>query len=176
MKIVRQPQIEAVFFDLLQSEVVMARKSAFVKISGDLHDSPAVMEWIRGLAQEYFVVICVGGGTQITRALKERGMGNGVFGPLGRELETFAQRQVARDVLEENQVSVQDALADQNIHAITIIPVLDCGSVLCHVNGDIHIRAAYLGFDVLYVVTTPERAEAKKKDFAGLPKIQIISF
>lgn len=154
----------------------MSRKSAFVKISGDLHDSPEVMEWIRGLTEEYFVVICVGGGTQITQALAERGLGNGTFGPLGRELESFAQRQLARDVLENNQAEVQNALAEQGIHATVVIPVLDCGSVLCHVNGDMYVRAAYLGFDALYVITAPERAEAKQKDFADLPKVQVVAF
>lgn len=71
---------------------------------------------------------------------------------------------------------MQDLLAEQGIHATVVIPVWDCGSVLCHINGDLFVRAAYLGFNELYVVTTPERLEAKQKEFADLPKVRVVGF
>jgi len=57
-----------------------------------------------------------------------------------------------------------------------IIPVLDIGSVLCHVNGDIFALTAYQGFDKIYILTLQSREEQKKKELAMYPKISVISF
>lgn len=109
------------------------------------------------------------------QAFQERGFPI-VFGPLGRETKTFEERQLARDVLEENQSVIQDLLAEHGITATVIIPVRDIGSVLCHSNGDILTREAYHGFDRLYILTLAERVKSKKKEFESLPKIEIIGF
>lgn len=151
----------------------MSRKNCFVKISGDmLRDE--VLEWIRELNREYFVVMCVGGGTQINDAFAKVGLPVGKFGPLGRETQTFRERQLARDVLEENQTEIQDRLAVLGVHVSVVIPVLDIGTVLCHVNGDQFTLAAYLGFDVLYVVTTFDRIEEKRETYAPYPKVKVV--
>lgn len=153
------------------------RKTAFVKVSGDVCTSELFLEFIRKLTGKYFTVISVGGGTQISERLSKAGYteNNGwKFGTLGRELINFKVRQIARDVLEENQADLQDLLAKQNIVATVTIPVLDIGSVLCHVNGDHMLMAAYLGFDRLVVVTTPDRVKTKEEQFCQLPKIKVI--
>lgn len=152
-----------------------AQKTAFVKVSGDLVKKPEVIEWIKKLTRNFFTVICVGGGTQISAEFQKRGWPVR-FGPLGRETESFAQRQLARDVLEKNQLAVQDLLASRGIAAAVIIPVLDIGSVLCPVNGDIFVRLVYLGFDRLHVLTYESRAGKKQKYFRDLPKVQVIGF
>jgi len=154
----------------------MSRKSVFVKVSGDLCLLPEFVARIEKIAREYFVVICVGGGTQINKGFEKAGIALEEYGPLGRETKTFEERQLARDILEVNQARLQDHLAKEKITATVIIPVLDIGSVLCHVNGDQMVRTCYLGFDHLFVMTTPDRLEQKKKDFAGLPKVQVLSF
>lgn len=151
------------------------RKTAFVKISGDLIHMDAILEWIRNLTRDYFVVVCTGGGSQISETLDARGL-KSHFGPLGRELDSFVSRQIARDVLEENQAAVQDLLASKGIPAVVIIPVLDIGSVLCHVNGDVYTTAAYLGFDRVIIMTTREREEKKRAETAHLSKIEVIGF
>ena len=133
------------------------------------------MEWIRELSRIYFVVICVGGGTQIKEAFAKAGFPDSAYGPLGRETKSFAERQLARDVLEHNQATLQDRLSEEKIPALVVIPVLDIGNVLCHVNGDQFVLTAYLGYDSVYVVTLPEREAKKRKDFAPYPKIQVIS-
>lgn len=78
-------------------------------------------------------------------------------------------------VLEMNQIALQDLLAKEHVFAAVEIPIVAIGTVLCPVNGDQMVRAAYSGFDGLYVVTTTaERAKAKKSMFAGLPKVTIL--
>lgn len=153
----------------------MSRKNCLIKLSGDCLKG-SVLEWIRELSSTHFVVICVGGGTQIKEAFAKAGFPDSAYGPLGRETKTFSERQLARDVLERNQAEVQDLLAEVGIHAVVVIPVLEIGNVLCHVNGDQFVLTAYLGFDELYVVTTSER-EAKKKEFFALyEKVKVVSF
>ncbi len=120
--------------------------------------------------------MCVGGGTQINEAFAEAGLPVGKFGPLGRETAGLKEKQLARDTLEKNQAEIQDRLADMGVHASVVIPVIEIGTVLCHVNGDQFILSAYHGFDILYVVTTDERLEKKKAFFTPYNKIQVIGF
>ena len=108
----------------------MSRKTAFVKVSGDLVLRDDVIAWLKWQSEteHYFLVICIGGGSQINDAFKSKGYPV-EFGPLGRETKTFEERQLARDILETNQAEIQDLLAEQGIQATVIIPVLDIGSV-----------------------------------------------
>lgn len=151
------------------------RKTAFVKVSGDLVSRADAIAWIKKLSKDHFTVICTGGGTHISEEFKKHGH-EIKFGPLGRETDTFEMRQLARDVLEKNQTKIQDLLAKNKISATVIIPVVDIGSVLCHINGDVFVRAAYLGFDKLFILTYNDRADAKQKEFKKLPKIKVIGF
>lgn len=153
----------------------MPRKNCFVKISGDIL-SDDVLEWIKTLSQEYFVVVCVGGGTQINEAFKKAGLPVGDFGPLGRETNSFQERRLAQNILEINQTEIQDRLNAIGVRVNVVIPILNIGTVLCHVNGDQFVLTAYLGFDVLYIVTTKDRVAEKKKFFSPYPKIQVVGF
>lgn len=152
------------------------RKSAFVKVTGDLLEHPKVLKWLRRLAGQFHVVICTGGGTQINDALEKAGYVLSKHGPLGRELQTFAERQLARNVLEQNKAQLEDRLARDNIHAHVVIPVLEIGGVLCHVNGDTYLQTAYIGFDMLFVVTTKDRESGKADAFKHLSKVRVRSF
>lgn len=98
------------------------------------------------------------------------------------------QKQLARDILEKNQASIQDMLDERGVSARVIIPVLDIATVLCHVNGDIEILAAYNGFDRIFVLTLKNNVEKKKLwlekladsfrhiDSGKLHKIEVIGF
>src|SRR3989344_4712810 len=142
----------------------MSKRNCFVKISGDtINDN--VLKWIKGLSEEYFVVVCAGGGTQINKAFTEAGLSVGKFGPLGRETASLEEKQLARDILEKNQVEIQNRLYDLGVSASVVIPVIEIGSVLCHVNGDHFAISVYHGFDILYIVTTNDRLEKKKEFF-----------
>ncbi len=139
----------------------MAKPNAFVKLSGNLLDNPAVILWLRELTKAYYVAICIGGGEQINKAFEQAGYPV-KFGPMGRVTSTLAQRQLARNVLEQNQALVQDLLDDHGISARAIVPVDNIGGVLCHVNGDVMLLAAYNGYDKLYMLTTEARVEKKR--------------
>jgi hypothetical protein len=165
----------------------MVKPSAFVKMSGSLVKNPAVIGWLKWLGEIYFVVVCIGGGEQINKAFKERGWPIN-FGPLGRITLTVEEKRLARDVLEQNQDVVQDQLDAAGVHARVIIPVEDIGGVLCHVNGDVLLLAAYLGFDKLFILTAESQVETKKlwlKDVVkvfeaiekgDLDKIEVVGF
>lgn len=150
-------------------------KNCLIKISGDLTTPPEkLIEFIRQISNDFFVVICLGGGTQINKAFENKGF-EIKFGPLGRETNNLEQRQLARDILEINQAKFQDVLQKAGVHAAVVIPAIEVGTVLCHVNGDQYVLAAYNGFDSIFIVTLYERLEAKKKDFIAYPKIEVIS-
>ena len=125
------------------------RKNCFVKISGGMLDNKEVLNLIKELRQEYFVVICVGGGEQINEAFNKANIPI-EFGPLGRILDTLEKKQLARNILEKNQAKIQDGLSSLGINISVEIPVIYFGTVLCHVNGDMSVLAAYNGFDQLY--------------------------
>lgn len=153
----------------------MSRQNCFVKISGDMLNDDTI-QLIETLSKEYFVVVCVGGGTQINNAFREAGHPVEKFGPLGRETKTLEQKQLARDVLEDNQAQIQDRLADRGVYASVVIPVIEVGTVLCHVNGDQYVLAAYHGFDKLCVVTEKSKVNEKKKFFSNFEKIKVVGF
>jgi hypothetical protein len=134
------------------------------------------VEWISGLSQTAYVVVCVGGGTQINEEFAQRGFPVTEHGPLGRETETFEQRQIARDILEKNAAALEDLLSAKGIHVRVEIPVLNFGGVLCHVNGDLMVRAVYLGYDEVIILTTPDRYDEKRAAFAELPKVHVFCF
>lgn len=155
------------------------RQNCLVKITGDMLDEYglfAIEQLTQRLNTQFFVVLCIGGGTQITQELAKAGLDKGTFGPLGREINSFEGRQLARDVLERNQAQLQDHLASEGIHVSVVVPVLDVGTVLCHINGDQFVLAAYHGFDAVYILTKRERMEEKKKFFAPYQKVNVLGY
>ncbi len=141
------------------------RKTMLVKASGDVCASDTFLNFIQQKAVGYFIVIVVGGGTQISERLNSAGYTENKgwkFGHLGRELIDFKARQIARDVLEENQAELQDLLADKEINATVTIPVLDISSVLCHVNGDQMLLTHTLG--LIDLSSLPLQNEPPKRE------------
>ncbi len=167
----------------------MARKTALVKLSGDLINRADVLAWLHELSNDYYIVVLCGGGVQINVEFEGRGFGKN-YKTLGRETRSFEERQLARDILERNQAEIQDLLAEKHIPAVVLIPVLDIGSVLCHVNGDIFVLTAYLGYDKLFILTLEGRMAAKNQQLRGIwaafgggkyneefpPKIDVVGF
>lgn len=139
----------------------MAKPNAFVKISGNLIAKEKVLKWLKELSKEYFVAICIGGGEQINAIFKKKGL-DIKFGPLGRITETLEKRQISRNILEINQARIQDLLDERGINARVFIPVLNIASVLCHVNGDVEILAAYNGYNKLYILTSNDKVTEKR--------------
>lgn len=137
------------------------RKNAFVKVSGNLLGKREVIEWLRKVSKNYFIVICIGGGEQINEAFRKKDFSI-KFGPLGRITKSLEEKQFARDILERNQTLVQDLIDGEGISAQVVIPIRDIASVLCHENGDLMILSAYNGFDKCFILTLKERVVKKK--------------
>jgi len=157
-------------------------KNCLVKVSGDLVSRRGINVRLQHLLFEitvsegYHAIVCVGGGTQINKAFKRAGVKLEKFGPFGRETKGLKDRQLARDILEINQAHMQDWLQRGNISAGVVIPVITCGSVLCHVNGDQYVFSVYNGFDKIYIATKEDRVEKKIEQFKDYPKIEVIGF
>jgi len=154
----------------------MGRKNCLIKISGDEIDNDKVLAWLKKLSLKYFVAVCIGGGTQINKAFKEAGLPVRKFGPLGRATPTFEERLLAHNILAKNQSEVQDCLADLGIYVAVEIPVRYIATVLCHENGDQYVLSAYHGYDLIWVVTKPERIKEKAIFFKPYKKIKVIGF
>lgn len=153
----------------------MSRRNIFVEVSGDEFYRPAFLKWIKKLAKNAWVVIGVGGGTQINKEFARLGFPVKKHGPMGRETKTFKQRQAQRDVVEKNQAKLQDYLAKNDVYAAVELPFLIIGTVLCPQNGDQMVRITYIGYDEIYRVTTDyKRAEKKAIMFVNLPKVKVL--
>jgi hypothetical protein len=165
----------------------VAKPNVLVKISGNLLVNQDVLDWLRQLSGHYSLVVVPGGGGDINKAFKERGF-EIKFCPLGRVTKSLEERQVARDVLEKNQALMQDLLDENGIEARVEIPVRTFGTVLCHENGDILVLSVYNGFDSIYILTSKNTVEAKRRwleqlavcfqhiEKGELNKIEVIGF
>lgn len=128
------------------------KKNILVKISGDLVNNRKALKFIQELTKKYYVVVIVGGGTQISKRLKKAGyetkFKNGI-----RIHPDLRSRKIARDVLEEIEAKVQDKL----IGALVITPYLYIGRVLCHINGDELFDILAPSFDKAFCLTLKNR-------------------
>ncbi len=131
--------------------------NVLIKISGDLINKDGTYRFIREHSMNAFVVVLVGGGSDITDFLRENGSNSRFVDGTGRFIEDFEARQEARNILERNQHYVQDKLVEMGINAVVEIPVRYVGGVLCHENGDNMATAISINFSRTYVLTLPER-------------------
>ena len=156
----------------------MAQEEALVKISGDLLQREDVWMWIKEISQRYLLTIVIGGGTQISKALKAAGF---CFmfhdDDRGREILSDEGKQLAERILERNREEVVQKLADLHIHAYVHIPLLytDTGHIV-HINGDWYAKIFQVGYDKTYVLTLESRQEEKEKSFEDYSKVQIKAF
>jgi len=143
------------------------KKNILIKISGDLVDNQKAIDFVKKLTKKYYVVVIVGGGTQISKQLKRAGykikFENGI-----RIHSDLKSRKIARDVLEEIETRVQDKL----IGALVITPYLYIGRVLCHINGDEFFDILSPSFDKAYCLTL----KGRKKSFKHKKYIKIKEF
>lgn len=146
-------------------------KNILIKGSGDVVDKEEFLSFVRERAQNNYVVVICGGGTQVSDALKRAGY-EIHYNEHGRVTQSWEERKIARDVLELEEKGLQDKLIGTGAHVIA--PVLKAGSVLCHINADNLVKAYYLGFEEIYVFTLNDRLAAKQKVFAQHPKVQVM--
>lgn len=148
------------------------RQNVLIKISGDLVKDERTLNFIAERARGNFVVVISGGGTEISEELKAAGI-KFEFGPAGR-ITDYAGRQIARDILERHQAQLQDEFITRGINVVVVIPVIEIGTVLCHINGDDFLKLGYNSFDALYCFTRLEKIQDKENVFREYPKIRVI--
>ena len=150
------------------------RKNILIKVSGDLVEKEETLEFIKAKTKDGYVVVVCGGGTAIGEALKKQGI-ESKFGPAGRMVSDFRGRQIARNILENHQVELQDRFNVLSINVLVEIPVVYIGGVLCHINGDDFLKSvAYNSYDELYCLTEKGKVQKKKEIFNKYPKIETI--
>ena len=153
----------------------MKKQNIFVKVSGDLFNSPDFLKELKVIElHSLYLAICVGGGTQINAALVQAGFELGEHGPLGRGLRTTEERRIAKGVLYKNCTELKNLLDTASVTAELLVPIFESGPVMCHVNGDQYVRTMYNGFDRLYIFTTNDRVAKKVREFENLPKVRIV--
>lgn len=150
----------------------------FVKVSGDVFRNPWFLKWAADLGGNTYNVVCVGGGTQIDNEFKRYGFPI-KRGPLGREFENpnkHKQIQVARKVLKTNAAELERLLTCYRAYLRVIIPFLEIGGQDSPLDGDEMVRAAYIKYDRLFIVTTEDRVSAKLAKFPKLEfqKIEVL--
>lgn len=146
-------------------------KNVLIKVSGDVVEKGGVLDFIADKARENYVVVVCGAGTKIGAAPEERGH-EVKFNRHGRVTESFEERRIVRNVLEQEQKKLQDKLVGTGANVVA--PIIEMASVLCHINGDAYVRAGYLGFEEIYVFTLKDRVEAKMEVFEGFSKVEVV--
>ena len=139
----------------------MVKPNVCVFISGDLIQREDAIKELKKYHDDYSVAICTGGGKQINQAFKERGF-EVDFGPLGRNTKTLEERQLARDILEQNQARIQDLLDEHKVHARVFIPVWNIADVLCPMGKEVMLLATYIGYDLVLIFTFESRVREKE--------------
>ena len=148
-------------------------RNVLIKGSGDVTDSQEFFDFAVEKAINNQVLVICGGGTKINLALKSAGY-EVRFDELGcRITETWDERMIMRNVLEREEKSLQDKFVGKGVMVEAPI-IYSSNKVLCPINGDDLVWAYRIGFDEIYIYTTKDRIEVKKKKFLKIPKAEII--
>lgn len=147
-------------------------KNVLIKVSGDVSGDQSFVDFVTKEAKENYTVVICGAGTKISEALRDAGHDIKFSDSHGRVTETWEERQIVRKVLEEEERKLQDVFVGKGV--IVEAPMISVGRVLCPINGDNYVKAAYLGFDETYVFTLKDRAKVKEEVFENFPKVKII--
>ena len=142
-----------------------------VKVSGDLVVAETFYNWLSSTitSLDKVVVLC-GGGSAITEALKENDISFS-FGPGGREIESEKGRRLALQVLQKQKVIIEEKLQEKGMKADVLIPVIEVGRRIYHINGDSYAISLYPNFDKIFIVTL----EGRTKFFPdNLEKIKVV--
>jgi acetylglutamate kinase len=141
------------------------------KVSGNLTNNNEALNHIKSLSKNNYVVVICGGGAQVNEALLNAGYSIS-FDEHGRIAETWDERKLIREVLEDQVTLLQDNLVGTG--AVVIPSILYAGDVLCHVNADNLVKSYHKGFTNCYVLTLKDRVEDKEAVFADYSNVEII--
>ena len=147
-------------------------KNILIKSSGDVAESRRFISFVRRKARNNYVVVVCGGGTKISEAFQKAGHPIRFDEIHGRITETWEERKLARDILEQEEQNLQDAFVGRGV--VVMAPIIYAGSVLYHINGDNLVKLLAPSFDEAYVFTTTNRRDKKVEQYRDYPKIQVI--
>ena len=111
------------------------KRDALVKISGDLLQNKEVFEELSRLSKTYNVFIICGGGTAVSKKLKEKGIPFS-FKNGSRIIRSYTGRELACKVLEEQAVGLRNELSLRKITATVWAPLLEYKSKIFRINAD----------------------------------------
>ena len=137
--------------------------SGLLKVSGDGFKDKRFLKYAKEFSKKYFATTIVGGGSAISIAFEEAGYKSDNFCLVGRQPQSLPEKQLMRDILEEQQASCQDLFNREKIGSRVIIPWREAASVSCPENGDVTILSLYIGFDKIVIFTRYDNVEAKKQ-------------
>jgi len=150
-------------------------EKVFAKFSGNLYSTEAALKWAKRISERHLLFrSCVGSGTRITNALTAAGLARGYFGPLGRELKTPEQCQIAIAAAQEDRKLCRKLYKNWEIKAIiecTVDYLIDYRNIRTipnRYNGDLRPLDVYHSHDILYVVTSDENKGKKAKLYQDL--------
>lgn len=147
-------------------------KNILIKSSGDVAEYQKFISFVRRKAKGNYVVVLCGGGTKINKAFQEAGYPIRFDEIHGRITESWDERKLARDILEQEERILQDAFVGRGV--VVMAPIIYAGSVLCHINGDNLVKLLAPSFDEVYVFTTMSRRDKKAEQFHDNRKIQVV--
>jgi hypothetical protein len=144
-----------------------------VKVSGSLVKNQGFYDWLKSVhtSCDKWFILC-GGGEQISKALKEKGISS-VFRSQGREIESREGRWLARGVLMGERDHIEFMLDRLDIDvAEVLMPFKESGGDVFHMNADKYALALSPGFDKVYIVA---KKEGRSKYFPKkLKKIEVV--
>ena|SRR3989344_714324 len=89
-------------------------KNILIKSSGDVAESRRLISFVRRKARNNYVVVICGGGTKINEAFQKARYPIRFDEIHGRITETWEERKLARDVLEQEERNLQDAFVGRS--------------------------------------------------------------
>ena len=142
-----------------------------VKVSGSLVSTELFYNWLLSIitSSDRLIVLC-GGGDAITEVLRKNDIPFS-FGPAGREIKSEEGKRLAWQALLKQKALVEEKLKEKGIRADVLIPVIEIGENIYHINGDSYAMALYPNFDKIFVVTLKRRIKSFPREFE---KIEIV--
>jgi len=147
------------------------KKSALVKVSGDVADKEELYGKLALISREYILYVICGAGSAITVNLREN---NIPFRFMGGERVIGSQRgkDIAYMVLAAKSSFLECQLRQRGIEALVCAPVIRFGDKICFVNGDTFVRMVRRNFSKVFVFALKGRDKSSlAKD---IKKIEII--
>ncbi len=148
------------------------KHKVLIKVSGDLVDNKEVFTLAEKESKHSYVVLICGAGTKINKALEKAGYEIKFEKPHGRIIKTQEEEAIVKKILNQEEKRLKRKYDSIGVKIQS--SQLKIKGFFCPINGDNLVKAAYLGFNDIYVITLKKRIKDKKNVFFDFPKVKII--